>query len=117
MPATNRLRAFVLGSAVILAASASHAQQADNSTPAAAAAETVVAAKTDAPAAEFGVLDGARNWAKRHQLLERLEGRVDGWYPRLGGMTRGSGFTFGPGYRTHVLGDRVLVDASAAMST
>lgn len=118
MPATNRLRAFVLGSAVVLTASASHAQQATNATPAASGTpDKAVAVTAEAPEADSGFIDSARHWAKQTQILGRLEGRVDGWYPRLGGMTRGSGFTFGPGYRTHVFGDRVLVDASAALST
>jgi hypothetical protein len=117
MPATNRLRAFVLGSAVVLAASASHAQQTSDSPSPASRPSAAAVATAEPPAVESSFIDSARNWAKRTQILERLEGRIDGWYPRLGGMTRGSGFTFGPGYRTHVLGDRVLVDASAAMST
>jgi outer membrane protein assembly factor BamA len=57
----------------------------------------------------------AKQWADDHQLMERLTGDVDGWYPKLGGMTRGGGFAFGPGYRTHV-GD-VLVDLSMGIST
>jgi hypothetical protein len=57
----------------------------------------------------------AKNWAERTQIVERLNGDIDGWYPRLGGMTRGGGFAIGPGYRMHV-GD-VLVDVSAGIST
>jgi outer membrane protein assembly factor BamA len=64
-----------------------------------------------------GFVESARRWADEHQIIERLNGDVDGWYPRLGGMTRGGGFALGPGYRTHVLGDRVLVDLSAGLST
>jgi hypothetical protein len=62
-------------------------------------------------------VDKAQDWVKEHQLMERLEGEVDGWYPRLGRMTRGGGFALGPGYRTHVFGDRVLLDLSAGIST
>lgn len=61
-----------------------------------------------------GFVDKARAWADRTHIVERLSGDVDGWYPRLGGMTRGGGFAIGPGYRTHV-GD-VLVDLSAGIS-
>ena len=61
--------------------------------------------------------DKAKEWAERTQIVERLAGEVDGWYPRLGGMTRGSGFALGPGYRKHVLGDRLLVDLSGGLST
>ena len=34
--------------------------------------------------------------ADEKQLIGRLNGDVDGWYPRLGGMTRGSGFASAP---------------------
>ena len=64
---------------------------------------------------EPGFVDKAKQWADDHQLMERLNGDVDGWYPRLGGMTRGGGFAFGPGYRQHI-GD-VLVDVSFGIST
>jgi outer membrane protein assembly factor BamA len=64
-----------------------------------------------------GFVEKAKEWAERTQIVERLSGEVDGWYPRLGGMTRGSGFAVGPGYRRHVFGDRVLVDLSAGLST
>jgi hypothetical protein len=47
--------------------------------------------------------------------MERLNGDIDGWYPRLGGMTRGGGFAFGPGYRLHW--NDVLVDLSFGIST
>jgi hypothetical protein len=60
-------------------------------------------------------LDKAKQWADDHQLMERLDGEIDGWYPRFGGMTRGSGFVVGPGYRVHL--GSVLVDLSAGIST
>jgi hypothetical protein len=69
------------------------------------------------PSSNSGFVESTRRWAEKHQILKRLSGDVDGWYPRLGGLTRGSGFALGPGYRTHVLNDRVLVDMSAAVST
>lgn len=69
-----------------------------------------------APDADKSFADKAQDWAKRTQILERIQGDVDGWYPRLGGMTRGSGFNVGPGYRTHLFGDRVLADVSAGIS-
>jgi outer membrane protein assembly factor BamA len=62
-----------------------------------------------------GFLQKAKDWAADHQIMERLNGDVDGWYPRLGGMTRGGGFALGPGYRLHLGG--VLVDLSAGVST
>jgi hypothetical protein len=71
-------------------------------------------AATAAAQDEPGFVDKARQWAERTQIVERMNGDVDGWYPRFGGMTRGSGFGLGPGYRFH-LGD-VLVDLSGAFS-
>ena len=63
-----------------------------------------------------GFVQKLRGMADRWQIVERLSGDVDGWYPRLGGMTRGSGFAIGPGYRTHLFDNRILVDASTALS-
>ena len=75
-----------------------------------------VAAATELPRTdEPGFVDKAKNWAEDHQLMERLNGDIDGWYPRLGGMTRGGGFAFGPGYRLHW--NDVLVDLSFGIST
>src|SRR5688572_32800300 len=73
-----------------------------------------VQSKADAPAQEPASGDGfaakAQDWAKKHQIMERLNGDIDGWYPRIGGMTRGGGFALGPGYRFHPMGGPVLVD-------
>ena len=62
-------------------------------------------------------VDKLKNFAEDIQIVDRLNGDVDGWYPRLGGMTRGSGFALGPGYRTHLFGDRIFVELSAGVST
>lgn len=40
----------------------------------------------------------------------------DGFYPALGGMIPGAGFSAGPGYRHRLFGDAAVVDASAALS-
>ena len=113
-----RLRAFALGSAVVLGAATGHAQSTEPAPPTAGRApETVVAAKAATePKSDSSFIDTAREWAKNTRIVERIEGDVDGWYPRLSGMTRGGGFTIGPGYRTHVLGNRVFLDVSAAMT-
>lgn len=83
---------------------------------AAAGAQDTTVALEETPAAqdEGGFVSKAKSWAERTQIVERLNGDIDGWYPRLGGMTRGGGFAIGPGYRFH-LGE-TLVDLSAAMS-
>jgi hypothetical protein len=97
------------GFVAILAVSTAYAQQPE---PA-----EVVRADAAPPAPQDtgeGFVDKAKNWAEKTQIVERLSGDVDGWYPRLGGMTRGGGFALGPGYRTH-LGE-VFVDLSAGLS-
>jgi hypothetical protein len=102
--------ALLIGAAVtVTSGTGAHAQQASGGAEAVAVAEP-----EPAQDAGGGFVDRARNWAERTQIVERLNGDIDGWYPRLGGMTRGGGFAIGPGYRTHV-GD-VLVDLSAGLS-
>jgi surface antigen Omp85-like protein len=66
------------------------------------------------PVSQPGRVARTVSWAEA-----KLEGRPetrDGFYPELGGMIAGGGFSAGPGYRHHVFGDRAIVDASAAMS-
>lgn len=77
--------------------------------------QAVAAATALPPPDKPGFIDKAKNWAEDHQLMERLNGDIDGWYPRFGGMTRGGGFAFGPGYRFHW--NDVLVDLSVGIST
>jgi len=112
MPMTKHLRAFVLGSAVVLIAATASAQPGSESTP---PEKVTVAKPTGEPKSDSSFVDTAREWAKQSQIIERIQGDVDGWYPRLG-ITRGSGFALGPGYRAHVFGDQVLVNVSAALS-
>lgn len=102
--------AVVLGLAVMFSSPAARAQQPEPPPP-----DAADEAQDDAD--DDGFVDGARRWADKHQIVARLNGDIDGWYPRLGRMTRGGGVALGPGYRTHVFGDRVLLDLSAAVST
>jgi hypothetical protein len=101
---------------VVLAASGVSAQT-DPANPDAATPPPV--APTDGPAegGTRGIMGRMRAWTEKSQLLARLNGDVDGWYPRLGGITRGSGFAAGPGIRGRVLGDAVFLDLSGAIST
>ena len=108
-------------SAVILAlatTSAAAQQPPDQQQPPAAPPTTAVAAAVPTPPPppqdDGGFIEKTIKWADDHQIKERLSGDVDGWYPRLGGMTRGSGFAIGPGYRTHL--GSVFVDLSTAIS-
>lgn len=64
-----------------------------------------------------GVKEKAERWAKQHQIVGRINGDVDGWYPRLGGITRGGGFALGPGYRAHLRDTGIRADLSAGFST
>ena len=101
----------VIALVAILATSTASAQQTE---PQQAQPLETAAAPAAAQDSGDGFVDKAKDWAERTQIVERLNGDIDGWYPRLGGMTRGGGFAIGPGYRLHV-GD-VLVDVSAALS-
>src|SRR5688572_1302125 len=97
--------------AIVTTSTAFAQQGADGPAPAVASdAAPPAAASQD----DDGFVAKAKNWAEDTRIIERLNGDIDGWYPRLGGMTRGGGFSIGPGYRMHV-GD-VLVDTSAAIS-
>src|SRR5688572_5328219 len=107
---TKRLMTAALSIAVIAASSAAYAQQ----QPAQPTELNVDAAQEPGDAPGGGFVRKLRDFADDIQIVERLNGDIDGWYPRLGGMTTGSGFAFGPGYRTHVLNGNVFVDVSAA---
>lgn len=62
-----------------------------------------------------GKLERVMLYIEQNNLLGRLSARPDGWYPRLGGLTTGSGFAVGPGYRKY-FGRDGLFDTSAAAS-
>jgi outer membrane protein assembly factor BamA len=110
------LKCVLAAGFAILVTSAAFAQQqpepADPNGPTQAVAAAAAPPVQDDDA---GFVQKAKDWADDHQLAERLNGDVDGWYPRLGGMTRGGGFAVGPGYRFHA--GTVLVDVSGAIST
>lgn len=62
-----------------------------------------------------GKLESALNWLERDQLIERWINGYDGWYPRVGSITRGGGFAMGAGYRRH-LSRHFRTDVSGAIS-
>ena len=109
------LNTVVLIAAMSIASSSAYAQDAP-----AAAAPAPTASQTDAPSATTperpGTIKRLRTWASDVKLVGRLNGDVDGWYPRIGGVTRGSGFAFGPGYRTPLFDDALFFDVSGAIS-
>src|SRR5687767_5352138 len=107
MSCRTALSAFSVA-AVVLSTAPAYAQEATGSS-------TTVAAQAEAATQDDGsFVEKGKSWAERTQIIERLNGDIDGWYPRLGGMTRGGGFAIGPGYRTHL--GNVLVDLSAGIS-
>jgi hypothetical protein len=63
-----------------------------------------------------GKVESTMLYLEREGTLERWFGGYDGWYPRLGSITRGGGFAGGAGYRQHVLDNRVRFDVSGAIS-
>lgn len=111
-----RCRALSAVMMTALLAAPAAAQQSDGTTSTASTGPDAAAATTTPPApdADRSFVDKAKDWAEETQMVERLSGDIDGWYPRLGGMTRGGGFAIGPGYRTHL--GNVLVDLSAGIS-
>ena len=62
-----------------------------------------------------GFVQKAQRYIQEKHIVERLSPR-DGFYPRVGGLTTGSGFALGAGYRHHLYDDRLLADASAIIS-
>jgi hypothetical protein len=70
---------------------------------------TSAAAPADQPAA----VEKVRNYIQNNPIVQRLRG--DGLYPRIGGLSQGSGLAGGAGYRRHL--DWAYVDVSGAVST
>src|SRR3954465_7988901 len=101
------MKNFVTARAValvcLLSAASAHAQNASDppSTPNASN-------PPDKPIAEK-----VRLYVEQHQILQKFEG--DGFYPRIGGLSPGSGRAGGVGYRRHV--GWIYLDGSALVST
>ena len=110
-------RIGAIGAIALTAVLCSAAVQAQEAAPQPALQSTAAAAPQEPEADDDSMIDKAQAWAKDHQIVERLNGDVDGWYPRIGRMTRGGGVALGPGYRFHPLDGPVLVDLSAGIST
>jgi len=111
-----RAIAVALGVTVALGQAAAYARQTNDPVEKAEPQELNIEAAQESGGTSNGFVARMQRIADEYQLAERLNGEIDGWYPRLGGMTRGSGFALGPGYRFHPLGSPVLVDLSAGLS-
>jgi outer membrane protein assembly factor BamA len=55
-------------------------------------------------------------YVEENRIIERLT-VADGFYPRIGGLTSGSGFAAGVGYRKHLLDQALFANVSGALST
>jgi surface antigen Omp85-like protein len=87
------------------------------------AAASVAAAQSEERQAEDsrtddrnGFITRLRHWAHETNLLGRINGDAEGWYPRFGGIRRGAGLNGGPGLRGDVTNDAPFVDLSGAVS-
>jgi len=121
------LRAITLCAVVVACSHTTYAQSDTgvNAVPAAeaAAADTAIRstpAGAEAPAQASpperpSFRQRMQGWVRDVQLLERINATVDGWYPRIGGITRGSSFSGGGGYRTPLVNDALYADVSAAL--
>jgi len=117
-----RISVFTLSLTPYLSSPAAGQQSFD---PAIIAAQTTPESPAEWPApppsrsvpANDSVAARAQAWATNAQLLDRLNGTVDGWYPRFAGVRRSSGVAGGAGYRRHLFGDQMRFDVSAAITT
>ncbi len=63
---------------------------------------------------EPGGLERALLWLENDRVFERLLNPAEGVYPKLGAITSGSGFSFGPAYRRpRLFGDRAVLGLAA----
>jgi hypothetical protein len=67
------------------------------------------------PAVDDGLVGKTKRYLKDKDIMERLSPR-DGFYPRFGGLTTGSGLAAGVGYRQHLFDDRLYTDVSGIIS-
>lgn len=65
---------------------------------------------------EPGLIEKGLLYIDDHRILERLGADLDGPYPRFGGFPTGGGWGIGPGYKHHLPGRFLRVDASGAFS-
>ena len=65
----------------VLSSSAVYAQQTTTQSGAAQSAAAPEPAEQERVGDDASFVDRAQAWAKDHQIMERLNGEVDGWYP------------------------------------
>ena len=59
------------------------------------------------------VVQKVRSYIQKNPIVQKLQG--DGFYPRIGGLSPGSGLAGGAGYRRHL--NWAYIDVSGAVST
>lgn len=117
-------RGMVLGVtlAVVLTGAPAAADQTTSTAPATppAAADsgeqrTAIPPAVPPAPVDDGLVDRTKRYIKDNDVMEKLS-PDNGFYPRFGGLTTGSGFGAGAGYRHHLFDDRLLADLSGIIS-
>ena len=106
---------------VFLCSPASAQSNAGDPAPQPSPVPSTVESRTDPPRAEAAqatdqpppIVTKIRNYIQTSPVVARLKG--DGFYPRIGGLSQGSGLAGGAGYRRHF--NWAFVDVSGAIST
>src|SRR4029450_291454 len=105
----------------LLLVSPARGQNTAGDSPPAPSPQTTVESKADQPVDGSGqatdqpppVVRKVRNFIENSPIVQRLKG--DGIYPRIGGLSPGSGLAGGAGYRRHL--NWAYVDVSGVIST
>jgi outer membrane protein assembly factor BamA len=113
----NRIFSLHLGGFAMACVLGAHPAAAQDTRAEAASQQRAEKARdsSSSAASEGGGVDHVVAWATKS--MNWLDGQKDGFHAQFGGLIPGSGWlAAGPGYRHHLFGDAVAVDASAAVS-
>jgi outer membrane protein assembly factor BamA len=95
-PRAGRLAAVLCGVLLVLPPPA-HAQEADTRAERLRQQREAKSEQLEPP--RIGTAERLLLALENGRLFERLLNPAEGWYPKIGNVTAGSGFSFGPGYR------------------
>jgi len=98
-----------------LAAPAAAQQTGNGDDPAAVPADRPT--PTDQDPHDKGIAARIRDYVNKQRDAHEHVEEPDGTYPRIGGLTTGSGLTLGAGYRMHLLERALYADVSGVIST
>jgi opacity protein-like surface antigen len=110
--------AFAVSLGLLLFGAPARAQDASTPDQTTSTAEATAESKTDAATPgqatdQPRIVEKVRNYIQKNPIVQKLKG--DGPYPRIGGLSPGSGLAGGVGYRQHL--GWAFVDVSGAVST